>query len=49
MTNEQIINKMKENMKMRGFSHWIEERYLSKTKDIMKYFRKPIEEVALDW
>ena len=26
MTNEQIISKMKEDMKMRGFSHWT-ERY----------------------
>ena len=41
MTNEQIISKMKEDMKMRGFSHWTEESYLLKTKDIMKYFRKP--------
>ena len=39
MTNEQIISKMKEDMKMRGFSHWTEESYLLKTKDIIKYFR----------
>ena len=26
MTNEQIISKMKDDMKMRGFSHWTEER-----------------------
>ena len=40
MTNEQIISKMKDDMKMRGFSHWTEESYLLKTKDIMKYFKK---------
>ena len=48
MTNEQIISKMKEDMKMRGFSHWTEESYLLKTKDIMKYFRKPMEEVTTE-
>ncbi len=42
MTNEQIISKMKEDMKMRGFSHWTEESYLLKAKDIMKYFKKPM-------
>ena len=46
MTNEQIISKMKEDMRMRGFSHWTEESYLGKTKDIMKYFRKSMEEVT---
>ena len=48
MTNEQIISKMKEDMKMRGFSHWTEESYLLKTKDIMKYFRKSMEEVEIE-
>ena len=48
MTNEQIISKMKEDMKMRGFSHWTEESYLLKTKDIMKYFKKPMEEVEIE-
>lgn len=32
MTNEQIISKMKDDMKMRGFSHWTEESYLLKTR-----------------
>ena len=48
MTNEQIISKMKEDMKMRGFSHWTEESYLLKAKDIMKYFKKPMEEVEIE-
>ena len=43
MTNEQIISKMKDDMKMRGFSHWTEESYLGKTKDIMKYLKKPMD------
>ena len=48
MTNEQIISKMKDDMKMRGFSHWTEESYLLKTKDIMKYFKKAMEEVEIE-
>ena len=48
MTNEQIIRKLKDDMKMRGFSHWTEQSYLSKTKEIMKYFKKPMEEVKIE-
>ena len=47
MTNEQLIKKMKEDMKMRGFSHWTETSYIGKTKEMMKYFRKPMEEVTI--
>ena len=38
MTNEEIITKMKEDMKMRGFSYYTEDSYLRKAKDVMKYF-----------
>ena len=38
MTNEQIISKMKEDMKMRGFSHWTEESYLGKTKEYSLFY-----------
>ena len=48
MTNEQIIRKMTEDMEMRGFSKWTKESYLSKTKDVMKYFNKPMEEVKIE-
>ena len=48
MTNEQIISKMKDDIKMRGFSRWTEESCLSKTKDIIKYFRKPKKEVIIE-
>lgn len=48
MTNQEILIKMNEDMKMRGFSHWTEESYLLKTKDIMKYFKKPMEEVEIE-
>lgn len=48
MTNEQIIRKMTEDMEMRGFSKWTKESYLSKTKDVMKYFNKPMEKVKIE-
>ena len=48
MTNEQIIKKMTEDMEMRGFSKWTKENYLSKTKDVMKYFNKPMEKVKIE-
>ena len=38
MTNKQLLNKMKNDMKMRNFSHYTYESYLGKTKDIMRYF-----------
>lgn len=48
MTNEQIIRKMTEDMEMRGFSKWTKESYLIKTKDVMKYFNKPMEKVKIE-
>ena len=48
MSNEEIIKKMKEDMEMRGFSHHTKDSYLSKTKDVMKYFKKPMEEVTIE-
>lgn len=48
MTNKQIIEKMTEDMEMRGFSKWTKESYLSKTKDVMKYFNKPMEKVKIE-
>ena len=49
MTNEEIIRKMKEDMKMRGFSHHTEDSYLRKAKDVMEYFKgKELEEVTVE-
>ena len=48
MTNEQLIQKMKEDMKMRGFSYYTEESYLRKAKDVIKYFKKPMENVTTE-
>jgi len=48
MTNEQLIMKMQEDMKMRGFSKYSYSNYLGKAKQIIKYFGKPIEEVTTE-
>lgn len=48
MSNEEIIKKMKEDMEMRGFSYHTKDSYLRKTKDVMKYFKKPMEEVTIE-
>ena len=47
MTNEDLIQKMKEDMELRGFSKHTYDSYLSKTRDVMKYFKKPLEEVTM--
>lgn len=46
MTNQEVLKKLKEDMEMRGFSKYTKENYLNKTKEILKYFNKPIEEVT---
>lgn len=49
MTNEQLIKKMKEDMKMRDFSKYTYDSYLGKTKDIMRYYgEKKLEEVTIE-
>lgn len=49
MTNKQLLNKMKNDMKMRNFSHYTYESYLGKTKDIMRYFgEKDLEDVTTE-
>lgn len=48
MTNQEILNKMDQDMKMRGFSHWTSDSYFRKTKDVMKYFNKSLEEVTTE-
>ncbi len=48
MTNQEILNKLDEDMKMRGFSHWTEDSYRRKAKEVIEYFRKPIEEVTTE-
>ena len=49
MTNNQLLNKMKNDMKMRNFSQYTYDSYLGKTKDIMRYFgKKDLEKVTTE-
>ena len=48
MTNQEILEKMKEDMKMRNFSHYTYDSYLLKTKDMMRYFEKRIENLSIE-
>ena len=49
MTNKQLLNKMKNDMRMRNFSHYTYDSYLGKTKAIMKYFgEKKLEDVTTE-
>ena len=48
MTNEQLVQKMEEDMKMRRFSDYTKYSYLHKTKNMIKYFKKPLEEVKIE-
>ena len=34
MTNQKLLQKMKEDMELRGFSHWTKSSYEGKAKDI---------------
>ena len=48
MTNEELIQKMKEDMQMRNFSKYTYNSYLNKAGHIIKYFGKPMEEVTTE-
>ena len=46
MTNKQLVEKLKEDMKMRGFSHYTKDSYLRKAKEVVEYFGKPMKQVT---
>ena len=48
MSNEEIIQKLKEDMELRNFSEYTKYSYLNKTKHMIEYFNKPLEEVTTD-
>lgn len=48
MTNEQILQKMEEDMKMRNFSKYSFYTYSHKAVEMMKYFNKPMEAVTTE-
>ena len=48
MTNKKLLEKLKEDMEMRRFSDYTKYSYLHKTKNMIKYFKKPLEEVKIE-
>lgn len=46
MSNQELLEKLKEDMDMRRFSHHTKDSYYRKAKDVIKYFNKPIEDVT---
>ena len=48
MNNQELMQKMKEDMEMRGFSPYTKDSYERKAKDVIKYFKKPMEEVTTE-
>lgn len=51
MNNKRIIEKLTEDMKLRNFAETTKESYMSKTKDVIRYFKmkeKEFEEVTID-
>lgn len=46
MTNEKMLEKLKEDMEMRGFSHYTKYSYYHKAKEIVEYFGKPMRQVT---
>lgn len=48
MDNVELIQKMKEDMELRGFSEYTKVSYLNRAKHIIEYFGKPIEEVTTE-
>ena len=48
MNNDQLLEKMSQDMEMRNFSPYTYDFYLRKTKEMIKYFDKPFEEVTIE-
>ncbi len=48
MTNEELLQKMEEDMKLRNFSKYSFYAYSHKAEEMMKYFGKPMEQVTTD-
>lgn len=48
MTNNQLLKKLSEDMKMRNFSHYTYDTYMGKTREMIRYFNKPMEKVTIE-
>ena len=46
MTNKKLLEKLKEDMEMRGFSHHTKDSYYRKAKEMTEYFGKPMKQVT---
>ena len=42
MTNKKLLEKLQEDMEMRGFSYYTKDSYYRKAKEILEYFGKSI-------
>ena len=40
MTSKELIERLQEDMEMRGFSHYTKDSYLRKAKEIVDYLKK---------
>ena len=47
MTDKQLLEKLKEDMEMRGFSKHTKASYYRKAKEITEYFKKPMRQVKI--
>ena len=47
MTNKKLLEKLKEDMEMRGFSSHTKDSYYRKAKEITEYFGKPMKQVKI--
>ena len=48
MTNNQLLKKLSEDMKMRNFSHYTYDAYMGKTREMIRYFNKPMEKITME-
>lgn len=48
MTNNQLLKKLSEDMKMQNFSHYTYDAYMGKTREMIRYFNKPMEKVTME-
>ena len=48
MSNQELLEKLKKDMEMRGFSHYTKDSYYRKAKEIIEFFKKPMEEVTTE-
>ena len=48
MTNNQILKKLSQDIKMKNFSHYTYDSYMRKIKEMIEYFNKSSEQVILE-